>query len=198
MVAEIVAEKEMLELMPVITLVALDYMEIKKLQINPIYRNQILKADILVLSRCDLSSDELQVENVFDKLKTDYPGKLHYSKSWEGRIDAKLIAIKKWDKKEGQFEQFFFSGKDIQDSNYVSHIHCFDHEIGIDIQKVMQVLENNDSVVRAKGYLKGKDGWYLLNYTMGSTSIENCDAKAESKLVVISEKRENAQVEFMH
>ena len=197
MVSEIIKDKEQLEIMPVICMVALDYTEIKKLQINPIYRNQILNSDILVLSKCDLESNETIVDGKLDKLKTDYPGKLQYSKSYKGVLEENLIRIQKWDKKnESQFEQFFFTDTDLKDSRYKSEIYTFDHETGIDINMVIEVLKKHESVVRAKGYIKGIDGWYLLNYTMGNHGIESCNGKAESKLLVISEKDDKGQIAF--
>lgn len=198
MISEIINDKDKLELMPIVALVSIDYLDLKKLQINPIFRNQILKADILVLSKCDLEADKLKHEEALNKLKNEYPNKIHYAMSSSGKIDLKLITDTACIIKEpGLFDQFIYSGIELQDNNYESRTFSFDEKKCFEIQNVIKVLEKNKSIVRAKGYLKGIEAWHFINYTLGASFVEECNSRTESELVIIFEKEKGIVPEFV-
>lgn len=198
LISEIINDKEKLELKPIIALVPIDYLGLHKLQVNPIFRNQLVRADILVLSKCDLEADNLKHEEALNKLKNDFPDKLHYCLSANGKIDLELLA--RTDcivKEQGVFDQLIFSGIELQDTNYESKTFSFDEKKCFDIQYVIKTLEKNERIVRAKGYLKGPKAWHFINYTLGASFIEECNSRRESKLVIIFEKGKDIEPEFV-
>lgn len=191
MISEIIRDKEILDLMPVICLVSIDYLGLERLEINSIFRNQLLKSDILVLSKCDLEPDsEIQLA-AFEKLKKEYPEKLHYTKSFRGSIDEKLLN-KTFQNIEipGASEQLIFAGNELTDSNYESICFSFEADKCFNLESLFKIMEKEGKIVRAKGFLNGVDGWYFVNYTLGNSTKELCASKPENKLVVIFEKND--------
>ncbi len=196
MISEIIKEKEILELMPVIGLVSIDYLENKKLQINPIYKNQLLKSDILVLSKCDLETNSTKHDEALGRLKMEYPGKLHYSKSFNGSMEMTLLMYGGPEVKgHSPFSQVIFSHPDLKDSNYESISLLFDAHIQVDVVGLFQTLKGEVNIVRAKGFLNGYGGWKFVNYTFGDSMEEACAVHEKNKLAVIFEKSRNYPVE---
>lgn len=189
MISEIIVDKSNLELMPIIALVPIDYLELKRLQINPIFRSQLLKSDILILSKCDLEPNLTKQVDVFEKLQKEYPGKLYYTKSHDGSIDESLLLLSKQNgEKQSPFDNLIFSGTELKDGNYESIGFSFDVNNCFDLDKVLKLLANEESIIRAKGFLKGVDGWSFINYTLGNSTKEPWVARPENRLVVIAEK----------
>jgi len=99
MVSEIVSANSNLNLMPVISLVDIACVENTRLQLNPIYRKQISKADIIVFSKCDLLTNSEAQNRLTEKFKSLFPEKLHYLSlseinHWISISDSDLLPAK--------------------------------------------------------------------------------------------------------
>ncbi|MCY1723015.1 GTP-binding protein [Prolixibacteraceae bacterium Z1-6] len=198
MLSEIINDNANLELMPVICLVSIDYLALEKLKLNPIFRNQLLRSDILVLNKCDLLQDGVMKTEAFEKLKREYPGKFCYKTASEGRIDETLLMpFLQKEQEKSSFDKFIFASKDLHDSNYESKSFSYAAESRFDLKSLFKVLKENRSIIRSKGFLNGIDGWKLINYTLGSLTQKPCTERFENRLVVISEKKnKNSMLDF--
>ncbi|MFA6994778.1 MAG: hypothetical protein WC246_04100, partial [Candidatus Paceibacterota bacterium] len=43
-------------------------------------------------------------------------------------------------------------------------------------------------ILRAKGHIRTKNNWLLINYTLSYSNYELCDSKEQNEIVVITEK----------
>ena len=72
MVNEIILSHPRLKLMPTICLADCKALDHKRLQMIPLFRNQLESADILVLSKCDLLENQEKAGKILNELKSNY------------------------------------------------------------------------------------------------------------------------------
>ena len=189
MVSEIVSANSNLNLMPVISLVDIACVENTRLQLNPIYRKQIAKADIIVFSKCDLLSDFETQDRLTKKFKSLFPDKKHYLGINE--INT-WISISKSDllpEKNGKlFMMLFTEDSDFKDNKYFQKSFLFGAETIFNTGRLMQYFYSHQTIIRAKGHILTENGWNLVNYTLSGGSFEPCEIKENSSIVIIAEK----------
>jgi G3E family GTPase len=199
MVAEIVGSKPVLELKPVICMVDLLTAGIRKIQMIPVYRQQIIKSDIIVFTKTDLITDEKEFDELVRNFNVHFPDAYVYTQS--ALIDSELLNEIP-EKKALQSKQRIFhfnkgndTDKAIQADNYFKKSCIFDAVVQFDAQKLKKWLQQHPEILRAKGYFRDKDGWKLLNYTLTHCHFEICESRLKSELVIIAEKSETFDYE---
>ena len=189
MVSEIVNANADLKLMPVVCLVDMAGIENVRLQQLPIYRTQIRKADLIVLTKRDLLTDRAMEERVVANFKSMYPDKETVLKPekngfWFSLIDLGDPAAKE----EIKFRMILTDEKQLKDDNYQVSSHIFKTDITFSTNRLLQYFNKNQSIIRAKGHLLTEKGWVLLNFTLSGCTFEPCEAKNQSELVIITER----------
>lgn len=187
MIAEIIKSETRLKLMPVIGLVALPSLFNERLQLNAIYKSQLLQSDILVLSQSDTASDVKEVENAFSYLQKTYPDKLFYSTAQNGHIIGDVMKFEMDGGRNEKFRDLIFAPVELHAGKYFSKSMVADNDVRYDDQAILAQLRNVDGVLRAKGFLHTTSGWRFVNYTSGLQSSEPCESKSTNILVVISQ-----------
>lgn len=187
MIAEIIKSETRLKLMPVIGLVALPSLFNERLQLNAIYKSQLLQSDILVLSQSDIASDVYEVETAFSYLQKTYPDKLFYSTAQNGHIIGDVMKFEMDGGRNEKFRDLIFAPVELHASKYFSKSMVADNDVRYDDQAILAQLRNVDGVLRAKGFLHTTSGWRFVNYTSGLQSSEPCESKSTNILVVISQ-----------
>ena len=189
MVSEIVNANFYLKLMPVISLVDIMCVENTRLQINPIYRKQISKADIIVFSKCDLLTDSEAQDRLTEKFKSLFPEKQHYLglseiNHWISISDSDFLP-----ERNGMlFKMLFNDDSDLKDYNYLQNCYLFGVETIFNTGRLIQYFNSHPTIIRAKGHILTENGWNLVNYALSGCNFEPCQIKENSVIVVIAEK----------
>ena len=188
MVSEIVQAMSNLLLLRIICTVDILGLEIEKLQRLPIYRNQIMKADVIVFTKCDLLAEKATENHLVEKFKSLYPGKPCYLNSQDNSFWPSLLDPNASEKQVDTFRMISSMDIHLTDINYQSYNYFYNSDIIFSTQKVVIFLQNNPEIFRAKGYLNTEDGWMLLNFTHTGSHFEPCSLKAQSQLILIAER----------
>ena len=189
MVSEIVNANFNLNLMPVISLVDIACVENTRLQINPIYRKQISKADIIVFSKCDLLTESEAQDRLTEKFKSLFPDKQHYlsiSKinTWISISESDFLP----EKNRRLFRMLFTEGSGLKDENYLQKSYLFGVETVFSTLRLIKYFNSHPTIIRAKGHIFTENGWNLFNYTLSGCNFEPCPIKENSVIVIIAEK----------
>ncbi len=184
MVAEIILSIPELELLPSICLIDSTSFDNKRIQMIPLFRIQIERADVLVLNKSDLVDDE-KLSSINDKIQQDFPGKLSYAISMNGNVDIALLDSGKPILKHNILA-INLSKKEIKSKTYST----LEKEI-FDIEGLLNYFQKEERIIRAKGYVRGKSGWRLFNYTLTSQNIEICRDLPHGVITIFTELDEN-------
>jgi G3E family GTPase len=196
MVTEIVRASPSLHLMPVICLVDINFIENNRLQLLPIYRRQIEKADLIAFSKCDLLEDLDGQAHLIEKFKTIYPQKqncCHIADAdfWLSLPNAESSTTIE----ENKFYIIPADEQDLKDANFQSYSYCFGKEIIFNANELALLFSKYPAIIRAKGYIRTENGWRLFNFTLSNCIFEPCPAKEQNELIIISEKSISFQIE---
>ena len=189
MVSEIVGANDDLKLMRIICLVDILGLEIDKLQRLPIYRTQILKADAIVFTKCDILQEKTTENRLIEKFKTLYPGKQCYLKSKEKAFWSVLLDIDDFEAPEkNKFRMFAAADLQLTDSNFRSDTYSFDSSTIFSVEKVKIFFKDHPGIIRAKGHLLMNTGLMLVNFTLSGSLFEPCQENANNELIIITER----------
>lgn len=188
MVSEIVNVNPNLELMPVICLVDMTCIENSRLQLNPIYRMQITKADVIIFSKCDLVIDETEQLLLIEKFKSSFPNKrdciLIGTNLWFSLLDADIPGNTRSD----TYRMISAENPNLSDSNYQEKTSLFGSDTIFDTRRVIRFFNDHPSIIRAKGHIRSEKGWKLFNFTLSGYLFEACQEKEQNEIIFISEK----------
>jgi G3E family GTPase len=185
MVSEIVDSNTNLILMPKICLVDIHLVDIARIHKLPIYRIQIIKSEIIIFTKCDLIQDKLFEVELKRKFNELYPGKeiREYS-----TISTLLNGYNVVLQSKNHFRLDTTSAnKEFEDSNYQKKIFVFDFETTFDPEKLTGIFNKYPEILRAKGHIRTKNNWLLINYTLSYSNYERCDIKEQNEIVAITE-----------
>ncbi|MEI6677664.1 MAG: GTP-binding protein [Mariniphaga sp.] len=196
MVTEIVRASPALHLMPVICLVDINYIDNARLQLLPIYRRQIEKADLIAFSKCDLLKDFEEQTHLIEKFKAIFPQKEKYlqianADFWLSLPNTERSAIAE----ENKFRIIPADEPDLKDINYQSNNYTFSEELIFNADQLALLFTKYTAIIRAKGHIRTENGWKLLNFTLSNCIFEPCPAKEQNELIVISEKSKSLQID---
>jgi G3E family GTPase len=184
MVSEIAGQMPGLQLMPVICLVDITLVENPRLQINPVYKAQISKADAIVFSKCDLV-ESIDRQNA---LVAGFMSRFPFAQCFEPGTEphAVLTDSLAWVKPHNRFRYLSIAESSFSKENFREFTFTFDPEITVDEAKLIGFLSENPAILRAKGYVCTPGGWKLFNYTLSDCNFEPCTVMKMSKIVVIT------------
>lgn len=193
-ITELAEQHPRLRLMPVVCLVDITMTANPRLKMLPIYQSQILKADLVLFSKSELLRDQELIE-LTEKFKVDFPGKSHQLKTL---FDLQLSIQELGNSTESatpQTKDRFHT--DLRPWNIVDKHACKEFCLTlpsckkVNIQKLKEILENEKSILRAKGYIYSGKEWLLFNYTISGVSTEVCLPIKFNELAIIFESTEN-------
>lgn len=195
MVTEIVASIPRLELMPVICMVDITGLVHQKFQRNLIYQSQIRMADHIVFSKCDLVDSQEQLEELQIKFNALFPEKSSCITS----SHLTTLPLRPFNSSNSGVEKkgsTFFPSHHLSDSNYSEQVFSFDGNCIFNLNKLREICEANQAIIRAKGHIHLPEGWMLFNYTSNGFDIKSCLAQQNNELIFISEKKEAKNLEL--
>lgn len=196
MVSEIVGANPALQLMPVICLVDILGIENLRLQLNPIYRMQIAKADVIVFSKCDLITNEAGQKRLIKKFEESFPNKQLCQKTVTNLMQF-LFGMDKWQNKEvNEYKRILWRNPNFTDRNYQEMKFKFDTDCIFDSDKLTRFFIDHPSIIRAKGHLRLETGWKLVNFTLSGYRFDPCQAKEQSEMIIITDKSDDSQFEY--
>lgn len=181
MVAEIIHSIGELELNPSICLVDPGYFENKRIQMIPLFRIQIQRADVVVLSKCDLVDDQQKLKSIMNNIQQTFPGKLSYSFSENGDLDIELLDSGK------PIDKVDVLGINLSKKEVKSKTYTIPNSEIIDIEGLLDSFQNDESIIRAKGYVKGVSGWRLINYTLSGQNVEISSDLPQGVITIFTE-----------
>lgn len=187
MVSEIVASIPNLELMPVICMVDITGLENPKLQRNLIYQSQIRMSDRIIFSKCDLVNSLCKQDELVARFKMLFPGKYHYC-CGDHLIVTMLHPAQMGVSANDRSQKYFIPPLHLSDTDYSVHVMKFENSLRLNTDKLVKTIQENQAIIRAKGYLQSENGWNHFNYTLSSFKFEPCQPRITGDLVIIAEK----------
>jgi len=191
MVSEFVTTNYMLKLMPTICLVDITSIENSRLRLNPIYRMQISKADVIVFSKCDLVTDSTLPENLIIKFKSLFPDK---EDGIYTTVSNLLSYLSRNDFAKNQERNslriLLPANSNLTDRNYQQNNFIFTSDTIFNVDRLILFFKDHPQIVRAKGHIQTERGWNLLNFTLSGCIFEPCQIKKQNELILIFEKPE--------
>ena len=185
MVSEIVESNTNLILMPKLCLVDIHLVDNARVQKLPVYRNQIIKSDIIIFSKCDLFENKLREFEIKKKFHDLYPGKeiREYSS-----ISTLINCTDAVSKLKNNLRLATSVKKVFEYGNYQNKIYIYDSDTAFEPQKLTDIFSKYPEILRAKGHIRFKNNWILINYTLTNSNYELCDISLQNEIVVITEK----------
>jgi G3E family GTPase len=185
MVSEVVESNPSLILMPKICLVDIHMVDIVRIHELPIYRIQIIKSEIIVFTKCDLLTDKLREAELKSKFNELYPGKdiREYS-----TISTLINGSNTVCQLKNHFRLAASPNKELEDSNFQKKIFIFDSDTAFESEKLIDIFTKYPEILRAKGHIRTKNNWLLINYTLSYSNFELCEIREQNEIVVITEK----------
>jgi G3E family GTPase len=192
-ILELVKHHQQLHLMPVVCLVDITMTSNPRLMMLPIYRAQIQKADLILLSKTELVEEqELSVKinhfkNTFqDKniiLNTLYDFRLPF-----GEIKPSLTKSNSW--------TAFYLKDHEKKADYREYSLNIPGDLFVNIQALQELFTKEKAVLRAKGYIYTGKEWVHLDYTLSGFSTEKSSPKSRSELVILYDSAEIINCQF--
>ena len=191
MISEIIGENSNLAMMPVICLVDINLIENSRLQMNPIYKMQILKSDVILFTKCDLLTNGAKQINLVRKFKTLFPDKfIGNKKLFSFLIDKDFHVMNK-----SKFRMHSYENSNLSDTDYHTLNFVFNADAIFKAEKLTHFFfKYSTYILRAKGHVKTENGWNLLNFTISGLNFESCQDNKMNEIVLIVEK--NKQIIF--
>lgn len=93
-----------------------------------------------------------------------------------------------------QYRRIFFSDQELSYKNYWNESFSFGQNYIFDIDSLMGFFDNDCSIIRAKGCIRGNSGRKFVNYALGENFIEECPEKDQNQITIIAE---NSVIESM-
>ena len=183
MVSEIIHTNANLILMPRICLVDILLVENLRLQKLPIYRMQITKSEIIIFTKSDLLNDKLQELVLIKKFNDLYPNKNIQDFSTISTLIYEGATV---NQTKNGFHLVTLENKNLDDSNYQKKIFTFHAETVFDVEKLASIFVKHPEILRAKGYIRAKNNWKLMNYTLSACNFEVSTTKPRTDLVLIT------------
>jgi len=184
MISEIVKNHSSLSLMPILCLVDVIQIENSRLRMNPIYRNQIIRSDVIAFTKCDLVADFNKVVALRAKFMEIFPGKevvetisLLSPKENPSSTKVNLHSLR--------FPPA--ENKNLSDKDYQKKIFSMDAQTVFVEERLVALFYSFTGILRAKGYVRTESGWRFLNYTLSGCDLVPCESKERNELIVITE-----------
>lgn len=191
-VSEIVGLIPELSLMPVICMVDIMAIENLRLQINMIYKNQISKAELIILSKCDLFNKSEQ-ERLIKKFITIFPDKQDRLVYKTNLLTSILNMDSQKKVKINQYRLLSSTDPGLSDSNYQQKNYSFNANIVFDLNLLTSIFILHPFIIRGKGHIRTENGWMLVNYTLSGSIFESCQENQQSEIIIIAEKLSSDQ-----
>lgn len=194
MIAGIIASIVHLKLMPTICMVDVLGLGNQRLKRNMIYRSQIHSSDVIVFSKCDLLKGEFEPEKTISKFDGILqPGKtriLHTDLTEEF-----LHSMEESPQTKGRMEPI--CTLDVSDANYRQFQFVFDQKDCFKIDSLHAFLSEFQEILRAKGHIRTKQGWRLINLSSSGFQHAASEPKTQNELIVIGKKSANLNREHI-
>ena len=249
-ITELAAQHPGLQLMPVICLIDITMTANPRLKMLPIYKSQILKADLVLFTKSELLTEQ-ELKMLTEKFEADFPGKncqlktqfdFHWSLQKEGTPQNAGILQDEGTQGAEEFEgheqgitneqqsdaeEFFLAEKNVEaggrlkPKEHTETENCVDTKERIvtgnssltdlrpwkivdrhsckefcltipfgktiNIQNLKEILKNEKSILRAKGYIYSGNEWLLFNHTLSGLTTEKCQPLTSNELAIIFE-----------
>jgi G3E family GTPase len=181
-ITELVGQYQELLLMPVVCLLDLAMTKHPRLRMLPIFRTQIIKSDLVMFTKTELLGAE-ELRDLKEQFAADFPGKICVAR------DENEDLLGGNDKVTPQMQHILSTGFYLAETEGKENYKVLSLKLPKDkvIEPAMlsQLLSQEPSIVRAKGYIYAGNEWLLFNYTLSGTSTESCGKRVENELVVI-------------
>jgi len=181
-ITELVGEHPELRLLPVVCLVDMAMTKHPRLRMLPIFKAQILKSDLVMFTKTELLGAE-ELRDLKEQFAADFPGKICVSR--EENEDFLWGHDKVTPQIQHNLSPGFYLAETEGKENYKVISLQLPEDKVIEPGVLSQLLSQEPSIVRAKGYIYAGNEWLLFNYTLSGTTTESCGLKTEIELVVI-------------
>lgn len=173
--------QDVLKLKAGICLIDPEHLLLSDYRANPLFKEQLQYADVLVANKTDMASAEAIM--AFDALSNSFtPAKAVVASTVNAQLQTAWLDIEHMDRSQAGTPRFYQAGEDTPMQTYTVY---FDREKPVDLAALKMVLEKQD-FVRAKGLVKTAGGSCLVNYSGGRFNAEKIAASAENYIEVIA------------
>jgi G3E family GTPase len=181
-ITDMVLQHTGLQMMTVVCLVDITLTENPRLKKLPLYREQILKADLILFSKSELLN-ESELQDKVAIFQRDFPGKKYVLKT-DGEFTLPNSHFDASTNDKLMFANIFAVHQEEKDPYLEFTMEITDNK-PVNIQKLCELLANEKTILRAKGYIYTGEDWVLFNYTLSGISTEKCSQRKDNELVII-------------
>lgn len=163
------------------------------------FEDQIVNAEKLILSKTQMV-DENTLKETIKSLKDFNPGAEIIVSPWKNLNSSELKELLSENFK-GEFKDLFYtdfkpcSENQFQTMGIETTYRFTDDELNEILNKLKD--EEYGEVLRAKGFLKGRGGYFEFSYTNGQYLLEEKLSKASGKLCVIGRNLEKEKIKVL-
>lgn len=176
-----------LEMQPVVCVVDLAMTRIPRLKLLPLFRRQIERADQIFFSKRELMSPA-EFATLLAQFEQDYPGKMVLeSLNMNTSTENQSIAVER-------STSGFFPVSAFKKDSYREFSFKFSGTRKVNPERFTELLANEPSIVRAKGYIYGENGWLLFNQTLTGSSLEPCMEQSDNELIILCDSPEKMNI----
>ncbi len=187
MISELIRELPELVQMPVLCLVDIFSVEQARLQMNFMYKAQILQADVVLFSHCDQIEEKSRREELLAAFGKYFPDKEYYLKTEISPDDFIAKFSFSANHKHTNVAVIYSSGLKKHTAGYTEKTFIFDSEICFSTDRLGKLLAKYPSVLRAKGHIRDRHGWNIINFTKSGFESKRCSEKKQNEFIVILE-----------
>ena len=193
LLTDLVRKYRDLHLMPVVCLVDLEMTRHPRLLMAPIFREQIEKADLILFSKLDQLTEE-ELKNHLLTFHANFPaiGCETFSLAEFDLLEAGIKLPVRGQQQTRKWHPEVQAGAE----HWLSYCLKIPEIISLDPQTLKKILEEEKSILRAKGYIYTGEGWVLFNYTLTGISADSCAPRSSGELVIIYDSSEKENQTF--
>jgi G3E family GTPase len=157
---------------------------------NPVFRDQVQLADVLVLNKLDTAAPQLVTD--FRKWANDlYPPKLLVAATEQGRLSAEWLDLSSRHetgdtRQETREEALLSLASPVSLSPVSTNGWFFPPEVIFDEDRLLAVLSGRPEVTRLKGVFRTPNGWIAVNRTNSGTIVKPSAYRRDSRLEVFA------------
>ena len=186
-ILELVKNHEQLHLMPVVCLVDITMTANPRLMMLPIYRAQIQKADLILLSKTELV-EEQELPGKISYFKNTFPDK-NTILNTEHDFYLPFCEIQASGKQRDAWTSFYLIDPE-RKADYKEYSLKIPGDLLVNLLALQEIFTKEKAILRAKGYIYTGKGWIRFDYTLSGFSTEKCSPKSHSELIVLYDSAE--------
>jgi G3E family GTPase len=162
---------------------------------NPVFRDQVQMADVLVLNKADTATTEL-IQDFQKWANALYPPKLLITATTNGRLKPDWLELSGADELRPRRGHGDDDPAASGSPPVVARGWTFDPDVVFDEDLLLAILREHPGVTRLKGVFHCAEGWIAVNRTSSGTTVTPTAYRRDSRVEVFANKQPDGWARF--